>query len=306
MNFLKANKSKIKEILFITLGVAIGSFTFSFFLNPNNINIGGTSGIGIIIKGVSGGKYEPATIILLLNCALLVLSFFTIGKDFFLKTIYGSVMYPVLMYFFDFLYEVLNKNFNGIFDTTKWFTSDPMLVYIFGALMLGYGLGVAMKHGGSSGGTEIAQKLAFKYLHIPYSLAMYVIDGIIIGIGFFFLDVDVIHLFYIIIFVFIEGFVMDSTIFSGFNKRAVYVISDKCDEIKEVILHTISRGLTGLKVIGEYSQNEKKMLMCVLSSKEYYKLRDAIEKVDDKAFFYVVRASEVRGEGFSYDSFSED
>ena len=96
-------------------------------------------------------------------------------------------------------------------------------------------------------------------------------------------------------------FVMDATIFSGFNRRAVYVISDKCDEISNVILTTFSRGVTSLKVVGEYSKSDKKMLMCVLSSREYYRLRDTIEKVDDKAFFYVVRANEVRGEGFSYE-----
>ena len=302
MNLLKKYKNNIKEFLFITLGVAIGSFTFSFFLNPNDINIGGSSGIGIIIKGASGGVINPATIILVINIMLLVLSLITIGKDFFMKTIYGSLLYPILMYLFDFLYKVINDNFNGIFDTTKF---DKIVVYLFAAIMLGYGLGIAMKHGGSSGGTEVLQKLGNKYLHVPYSLAMYFIDGVIIGLGFFFLDLTVNELLYIIIFVFIEGFVMDATIFSGFNRRAIYVISDKCDEIRDMILHTFSRGVTSTKVVGEYSQSEKKMLMCVMSSKEYYKLRDAIEKVDDKAFFYVVRANEVRGEGFSYASIED-
>ena len=297
MNLIKNYKNKIKDILFITLGVAIGSFTFSFFLNPNNINIGGPSGVGIIIKSLTGGKFEPATIILILNIILLIISLITIGKDFFLKTIYGSLLYPVLMYFFDFLYDVIVK-YAPKFNSVEF---DPLLVHPFAAILMGYGLGIAMKHGGSSGGTEVLQKMGFKYLHIPYSLCMYIVDGIIIFSGFLCMDLHVDSLLCVIIFVFLEGFVMDATIFSGFNRRAVYVISDKCDEISNVILTTFSRGVTSLKVVGEYSKSDKKMLMCVLSSREYYRLRDTIEKVDDKAFFYVVRANEVRGEGFSYE-----
>lgn len=302
MNLIKKYKDKIKDILFITLGVALGSFTFSFFLNPNNINIGGTSGVGIIIKGLTNGEFNPATVILILNVFLLIISLVFVGKDFFMKTVYGSLLYPVLMYLFDFLYLKLVE-WNPTFDSTSF---EPILVYLFAALILGYGLGIAMKHGGSSGGTEVLQKLGFKYLHIPYSICMYIIDGIIIFSGFIILNQKVDDLLYIIIFVFLEGFVMDATIFSGFNRRAIYIISDKCDEIKDLILHTFSRGVTSCKVVGEYSQNEKKMLTCVLSSGEYYKLRDQIERIDEKAFFFVVRANEVRGEGFSYESVSKD
>ena len=302
MNLIKKYKDKIKDILFITLGVALGSFAFSFFLNPRDINIGGTSGIGIIIKGLTNGAFNPATTILILNIFLLIISLIFIGKDFFLKTIYGSLLYPVLMYLFDFIREKL-ISVSPMFDFTDL---DPMLLHLFAALILGYGLGIAMKHGGSSGGTEVLQKMGFKYLHIPYSLCMYIVDGIIICSGFFVLGQEIEDLLYIIIFVFLEGFVMDATIFSGFNRRAIYIISDKCDEIKDLILHSVSRGVTSCKVVGEYSQNERKMLMCVLSSSEYYKLRDMIEKIDGKAFFFVVRANEVRGEGFSYDSFSKN
>ena len=298
--FLKNNKKRIEEIMFITLGVAVASFAFSFFLNPNNLVIGGVSGIGIIVKGLF--EIDPALIIFIINVLLLVISLLFLGKEFFIKTIYGSLTFPVFISLFDFIYRVMSENLpNFSFDTL-----DPMLVTLFSSIIMGYGLGISLKHGASTGGTEVAQKIGFKYFHLPYSFSLYLVDGTIIIIGFFFMNQTIDTLLFEIIFVVLSGFVMDTVIFSGFNKRAVYVISDKCDEIKEVILHTISRGLTGLKVIGEYSQNEKKMLMCVLSSKEYYKLRDAIEKVDDKAFFYVVRASEVRGEGFSYDSFSED
>ena len=167
---------------------------------------------------------------------------------------------------------------------------------------MGYGLGLSLKHGASTGGTEIVQKTFFKYFHIPYSLTLYMVDGLVIFIGFFVMKQSIDTLLFELIFVLLSGFVMDTVIFSGFNKRAVYIISDHCEEIKDRILKSFERGVSSIKVVGEYSKQDKKMLMCVLSSSEYYKLRDCIEKIDSKAFFYAVRANEVRGEGFSYES----
>ncbi|MBP6903778.1 MAG: YitT family protein [Bacilli bacterium] len=283
-------KKRILEFIYITCGVAIASFAFSFFLNPNNIVIGGISGISIIIKDLTGG-YNPATMILILNVVLLLIGLVFLGKDFFIKTAYGSIMFPVFIWLFDFIYQIIAIDFSQM---------DMILVIVFSAIIMGSGLGIVVKHGGTTGGTEIPQKILFKYFHLPYSISLYILDGTVILLGFILMEQKIDFVFYEIIFMFICGFAMDLVIFSGFNKRAVYIISEKVEEIREELLTNFDRGVTGIKVIGEYSQSEKKMLLCVLSTLEYYKLRDFIGKIDKNAFFYAVRASEVRGEGFSY------
>ncbi|HRT68781.1 MAG TPA: YitT family protein [Bacilli bacterium] len=283
-------KKRILEFIYITCGVAIASFAFSFFLNPNNIVIGGISGISIIIKDLTGG-YNPATMILILNVVLLLIGLIFLGKDFFIKTAYGSIMFPVFIWLFDFIYQIIAIDFSQM---------DMILVIVFSAIIMGSGLGIVVKHGGTTGGTEIPQKILFKYFHLPYSISLYILDGTVILLGFILMEQKIDFVFYEIIFMFICGFAMDLVIFSGFNKRAVYIISEKAEEIREELLTNFDRGVTGIKVIGEYSQSEKKMLLCVLSTLEYYKLRDFIGKIDKNAFFYAVRASEVRGEGFSY------
>ncbi|HNZ78087.1 MAG TPA: YitT family protein [Bacilli bacterium] len=283
-------KKRILEFIYITCGVAIASFAFSFFLNPNNIVIGGISGISIIIKDLTGG-YNPATMILILNVVLLLIGLVFLGKDFFIKTAYGSIMFPVFIWLFDFIYQIIAIDFSQM---------DMILVIVFSAIIMGSGLGIVVKHGGTTGGTEIPQKILFKYFHLPYSISLYILDGTVILLGFILMEQKIDFVFYEIIFMFICGFAMDLVIFSGFNKRAVYIISEKAEEIREELLTNFDRGVTGIKVIGEYSQSEKKMLLCVLSTLEYYKLRDFIGKIDKNAFFYAVRASEVRGEGFSY------
>lgn len=286
-------KKKIYEWLNITLGVAIAAFAFSFFLNPNNIVIGGVSGIGIIIKNIFNG-YEPALVILVLNIFLLLLGLLLIGKEFFIKTAYGSLTFPLFIMVFDWFLKVTEIQ-SQILDL------NMVLTILFSSILMGGGLGLVVKHGGTTGGTDILQRILFKYFHLPFSASLYILDGTVIFAGFL-LGVTSLEIFlYAIVFTYISGFVMDNVVFSGFNRRAVYIISKKNEEIKHHILHDFERGVTSIKVIGEYSKNDREMLVCVLSSSEYYKLRDYVERKDPTAFLFVVRASEVRGEGFSYD-----
>ncbi len=284
-------RKKIREWLFIVTGVAIAAFAFSFFLNPKNIVIGGVSGIGIILKNLIPG-FDPALTILILNILLLLLGLILLGKDFFIKTAFGSLVFPLFIGLFDWIYIKLDIDVSQL---------DMVLIVLFSAILMGIGLGMVVKSGGTTGGSEVVQKVLFKFFHLPYSTSLYILDGVVIVSGLLFQIVDLQTFLYAIVFTYLSGVVIDAVIFSGFNKRAVYIISDEIEAVKEEILHSFERGLTSIRVVGEYSKNERTMLVCVLSSSEYFKLRNFVEKVDPKAFFFVVRASEVRGEGFSYD-----
>lgn len=284
-------KQNYKDWLFILLGVAIAGAGYSFFIMPNNIVTGGVSGLGVLFKNIFDG-FDPALTILILNVVFLILGFFLVGKDFFLKTIFGSLTFPLFIEIFSGIYNKFLSEYLSDLDLP--------LVTIFASILIGLGLGLSMKHGGSTGGVEVLQKMMFKYFHIPFSVSLYILDGTIITAGLFILG-NVQASLYAIVFTYITGIVIDSVVFSGFNKRAVYIISDKNEEIKKDLFSEIDRGVTSINVIGEYSKAERQMLVCVLSSNEYYKLRDIIEKYDSNAFYFAVRASEVRGEGFSYE-----
>lgn len=284
-------KDRVKQFLLVAFGVMVSAFSYSFFLRPNNVVIGGVSGIGVMVNSL--GKVDDSLIMLIINIGLMILSLIFSGKDFFLKTVFGASVYPVFTYIFNLLYDAINIDFSTI---------DPMLVIIFSALIMGCGLGIAVKHGGSTGGTEIPQKMLYDKLHLSYSISLFLIDGTVILTGFFIMNQSLDFLLYEILFVYLCGQIMDAVIFSGFNKRAIHIISDKCDEIRDVLIKDFSRGVTGVRVFGEYSRKEKKMLVCVMSSLEYNKLRDIIGSIDSKAFFYCMKASEVRGEGFTYAS----
>lgn len=291
-------KLKLKSFIKITIGVMLSACAFSFFLNINNIVLGGVSGLSVIFKELFG--WDASLSALIMNIALLIIGFIFLGKEFFIKNAYASIMYPVFMKVFELIYNALNKTGFSLLTIENGGTADYMLVIIFSALIMGYGLGLVLKEGSSTGGTETPQNILYKYFHIPYSISLYVIDGSVILLGFFLLRQTANDLFYEIIFMVVSGVLMDMMLFSGFNKRAVYIISEKSEEIRDAIINDFERGVTSIKVVGEFTQDERKMLLCVMSSREYMKLRALIEKVDPHAFYYSTRANEVRGEGFSY------
>jgi uncharacterized membrane-anchored protein YitT (DUF2179 family) len=282
-------RNKILEWIYVTIGVMISSFSFSFFIEPKGLVIGGVSGLGIILQSLF--HYDPAITILFINIGLLFLGLIFLGKDFFLKTAYGSIIFPLFIKVFDIIYKALKLTP----------IEDTLLVILFSSIIMGIGLGITIKFGGTTGGTDIPQNILLKYFNIPFSTSIFFIDGSIVIFGYFAMKgADVSIILYAILFILLSGFAIDQVVFSGFNKRAVYIISPKNEEIKQRILDDLGRGVTKIRVVGGYTNEEKSKLICVLSTFEFYKLKRIIHEYDPYAFYYAVRASEVSGEGFTY------
>ena len=281
------NKKQLIQFLNINIGVFLAAITAAFFLSPNNIVGGGVTGLAIIVKDIFGGNI--GIFIFLVNVILLVFAFIFMGKEFFFKTLYGSLMYPVYVSLIQF---IMSK-----------FTYEPIdlfLVVLFGGILMGFGMGITVKNGGSTGGVDIIQAILFKYLHIPYSTTLYVIDGILITIGMF--NFGLTNALAAVVYLYVVGKMLDNVVFGGFDKRAVYVISDKNEEIKEWALNTLVRGVTNFQAEGGYRNDKRKVLLCVLSTREYFLLRNKVEELDKAAFVFVTKATEVRGLGFSLES----
>ncbi|MDD4212667.1 MAG: YitT family protein [Bacilli bacterium] len=284
---LKFNRTKLLEWVYITIGVMIASFSVSFFLDPIDLVIGGVTGLGVIFKALL--HQDISLYMFIINMILLGVGLIFLGKSFFLKTAYGSIIFPVFVKIFNVIYPyVMSEPL-----------TDKIIVVLFSSLLMGIGLGIVIKYGGTTGGSEIPQNILLKFFHIPYSVSLYLIDGIVVLIGYFVFK-DILDVLYGLIYIYLSGLVIDRVVFSGFNKRAVYIISSECDKIKERILIDLGRGVTQIKVVGGFSNTERNKLVCVLSSFEFYKLKKIIEEYDPHAFFYAVRAEEVSGEGFTY------
>lgn len=289
------SKKRIKEFIMINIGIFLVSFAFTFFLDKNNFIFGGVSGIGVILKNLLGEKVPSSLIILVVNLILLIIGWITLGKGFFLKTVLGTILFPV----YSFLLElVIPEAWYPIVNT------DIFIIVIGASLIMGAGLGLAMRYDASTGGIDILQMIMLKYFKIPLSVSLVIIDGAIIIIGAvtgYSSLMPVFLILYGIAYTVISGVVMDNIVFGGFNVRAAYVVTSKPEEIKQQIYDKLNRGVTEIYARGGYTLEDKKILLCVLTTREYYFLRSMALEIDPSAFVFVEKASEVHGEGFTYE-----
>ncbi len=321
MDILK-NK-KIKNFLYINLGVMLMAFAYTFFVDSNELIIGGVGGIATLLKNVFettlniNFHIDSSLIILVLNLLLLVIALLFVGKEFFYKTLYASLIYPVYVFIFEKLLVLMGGNFVNLVEirnnlqTTFPELSDLtirtlmvgayLLFIVFSSVISGLGLGLALKKGASTGGVDIIQQVLLKYFKIPFSISLFIIDGlIVVGSCLYFKDIYII--LYGFLFIYISGMVLDSVAFSGFNSRAVQIITKHPEEVKQKIYEILARGVTEIYAKSGYEMRDFKKLICIMSNSEFYRIKSVILEIDPKAFIYVMRASEVHGEGFSYES----
>lgn len=294
----QSKKRKIKDFISLNIGVILSSIGFVFVMNPNNAVYGGVQGISIIFSGLFPNFERASYVLLALNIFFLILAWLFVSKEFFLKTIYCSIAGFVYAWLMEF-----GLTTEVVKTSIEIFNSNGFLVVFFSAVLMGAGLGLALKAGASTGGIDILQAICYKYLKIPYGKSLIFIDGTIVLIGSLLLHNDtgtafIENILYALVMILVSGFVMDSIVFSGFNVRSMYIITKNPDEVKKYVLEKLSRGVTEINAVGGYTGETRRMLVCVLSSREYYVLKDIIQNIDPSAFIYATRASEVHGEGF--------
>lgn len=306
------SKRKIKEFLLINLGVFLMAFAYSLFLDPNHVIVGGVGGISTLIS--SKINFSSSIIMLILNVALLIFALIFVSKDFFFKTLYASIIYPVYAY----ILELIRDNYlkgtlpnlvniapvEGI-DSRIISAGAYLVIVIFGAVISGIGLGLALRNGSSTGGVDIIQRILLKYFKLPFSVSLIMIDGSIVLISGIIYK-DIFTVLYGAMFIAISGYVMDAIIFSGFNSRCVNIVTSKPNEIKNQIFDILARGVTVVHAKGGYTDIDRTLLVCVMSNHEFYKMKEIIYSIDEKAFIYVTRASEVHGEGFTPELTPDD
>jgi uncharacterized membrane-anchored protein YitT (DUF2179 family) len=298
----KHQKSKyVKEFLYITLGCFLTALSYSVFLVPYDLVTGGVGGLSIVLVNIFPNfPISPAIIVLGINTILIILSFIFLGPKFTARTIYGSLIFPIFS-------EIIARVAGDAILQLPTVLDDLFLVTLFSSIIMGAGIGLVFRYGGSTGGSEIPQYMLLKYAKMPLSTSLIIIDGAVIALG---PTVGLItgetvialnKILYGILAVFISGYFIDNIVFGGFNVRSAYIISSKAEEIKQHILEVLNRGVTEIYTRGAYSKKDNMMLLCVLSTREYYYLRSIINETDPKAFVFVARAHEVRGEGFTYE-----
>jgi uncharacterized membrane-anchored protein YitT (DUF2179 family) len=288
----KAKLNKINRVIIMSLACLLLEVGFYFFLMPSNLVTGGLMGIAVIFDGV----ISPSIIRYGLNVIFLIFGLIFLGKDFFLKTIYLSLFAPLFTL-------VMHDIFNVPYDLIiSGITESKLLISsVMAGLLVGAGLGLVLRYGGSTGGVDIPQKIISKYTKISFTKAMYLIDGLIILIGFiiYIRDNQIDHFLMAVLSMIISGIIIDRISIAGRSGYTYFIISDYSDAIKLSILNKMERGVTIVDGVGAFTNKPVNMLICNILKKEKVSMDEYINLIDSKAFVFIVESKEVFGYGFS-------
>jgi len=273
-------KFRIRRYAQLIVGLFMISIAFNLFLLPNNIVFGGVSGISIIIKQIFG--FEPSIFIFLSSAILLVVSYIFLGKETTKASVVGSLLFPIFV-----------KLTAGINTIVSIGDAELLLSAIFGGVLYGTGAGLVFKAGFTTGGTDIINQIISKYFHVSMGNAMLMSDGLIVLSGVFVFGVN--KLMYALITVYIIGFLTDKVLLGISDSKAFYIITEKDNDVRDYVLNYLNHGVTIFDARGGFTKEKQKVLLCVVPTKEYFKLKEGIHEIDKEAFFVVTDAYEVFG-----------
>lgn len=297
-------KKKIKEYLWVSLGVLILSLGFYFFLQPTGIVTGGMLGVSILLGPIFdniGSWFTTSIFLYIVNSITLILGLIFLGKDFFLKTIYGTFLSPTIVFILE---KLCDPNY---FLKTISPGNEKIICLVCGAILVGFGVGIAVKHNGSTGGMDVIQKIMSKYLKVPMSITMYLTDWVVVLLAGFLvlsltgnndytLNYQIENVVWGSIGVLTQAFIIDYLCLSAKVRRTVYIITNKEDEMKKLIYSNLNRGVTLTDVTGGYTNENRRMLICTMDKNEAYRITSLIAEVDPQSFTFVTSCKEVKGE----------
>ncbi len=279
-------KSNIWSYVLIFLGTLLMSVSLNVFFEPNNIVIGGATGIGVIIKHLTKDFFEGGISLGVSNIIINVPLFIIAVKIFGIKFVGRSVIATFIL------------SFN--LEATSWlpaFYGDFVIISVCGGVLSGIGLALILRARATTGGSDLAASLIQnKFKHYTVAGVMLVIDIIIIFCGYFVFGISA--TMYAVISVFITSKIIDAILEGLSFAKAAFIISDKSEQIYELIFKELDRGATSIYAKGMFTKKDKNVLLCVVSHKEVFKLKEIAKNVDKNAFIMVADVREVLGEGF--------
>lgn len=267
------------KVLFMTLGGIIMGVGLEFFLIPNSISDGGVVGISIMLSHLL--NIPLGVLLFTINLPFFYIGYKQIGKTFALSSLYAVSIFSIT---------------TSLFHHYKEFTADPLLASVFGGILLGIGIGIVIREGGSTDGSEIMAILFTKRSAFSVGEVIMFINFFILGSAGFVFGWD--KAMYSLITYFIAYKVIDIVIVGLDESKSAMIISDVPEEIGAAIRDRLGRGVTYLEGTGGYTHEQKKVIYCVVTRLEEAKLQAIVDDIDENAFLAIANVAEVRGGRF--------
>jgi len=274
---------RLETLFYIVIGNVFLAFAVCAFVVPNRFMLGGSTGIALAVQ-----SWIPAPISVIsavVNVSLFLLGFVFLGKQFAMTSLLSTVIYPIILGFFEKL------------PVGTWFSGDTLLCAVFAGVMMGGGIGLVIRAGGSTGGMDIPPCILQKLKGIPVGNSMMCFDIVILGLQILRGGWDGI-LYGIVVIVLTSG-MMNQTILSGEKKIELIIISHKYEEICKAVLNDLDSGMTFLNIETGYRNEAQKAIFSVVYAKQYPGFRDKALEIDPNAFIVAAPVMNVNGRGYT-------
>ena len=272
--------NRSERIAVFIWGVLIYAIAFSIFFSPRNIVTGGTTGLSLIVKSIF--HIDTEVFVFITSFVLLVLGYFLLGKGNTIRTFFGVVLLPIFMEF--------SSVFTSFFDVSN---SSMFMVVFFGGIMMGFGNGLVIRSGFSVGGFQTLYQILYKYFGVSIGKSTLILNGILIFVSSFFFGIG--NAMYAIIGLYISSFITDKVMLETSITKSFYIVTDKDKDISDYIHEVLGYSTTIMNGRGGYTNEERKVLMCAIPTRQYYMAKETIEEIDPNVFFLITDTYEVYG-----------
>jgi len=286
MGFLKGFNYKryryVFMIFMIILGGSIGGIAFNVFLIPHKLLSGGVSGIALMLNYIFG--INPGVLIFMLNIPIFIAGYRFVDKEFIILSLIGMTAFSVSIDVFSFFRSIV-------------YIEDTLLSCLYGGALNGIGMGIVFRNRASQGGIDIVAVIVKKYFSMNLGTTSLIINFLIVAVASVFYGLNL--AMYTLVSMYVASRVLDN-VQQGFgSSKSVMIITDNEQQVADIILQTLDRGVTYLEGEGAYTGNKKRVIYCIVPLKQLAKLKQIVKETDSKAFMAVSDTAEVLGHGFA-------
>lgn len=281
MEFLKKikNNEPVIGYVYIVLGCIVGGAAYPLFLVPNGIAPGGLTGVATVLNYLFGAPVGVTS--LLMNVPLFLMGYKLMGGSFAFRSMIATVLFSLLIDLFRF----------------PALTDDVLLASVYGAILLGVGLGLILRGGATTGGSDMIAKLVHHRMSfVSVGMILLFVDCTVIALAAFTMSTRA--ALYSLICIFVSSKVIDLVLAGFGSAKMCFVVSAQSTEIAGCIMKELDRGVTLLPAVGGYTGKETKALISVVDQKEVLAVKRIVREADARAFMFITDTHETLGEGF--------
>lgn len=274
----------ILEYVQIIIGATLVGLAYNTLLLPSQLAAGGISGVSTVLLEMYG--FSPALTQFVINIPIFIIGWFTLGNEFSGKSLVGTFWVPSIIF---------------LTSDIPYVVTNPLLGAVYGGVILGVGLGIVYRGNGSTGGTAALAQILKKFTGLSSGYSQLVVDGFVVATSLIVFNLEL--TLFALMSIYISSKTIDFVQLRTSSSKLIMIITEEEEKIQALIQGRIDRGLTKIRSVGGYSNDDKTMILCVTEQSEAVLLKKILQKEEPSSFVVFINASDILGRGFSIDKY---